>query len=72
MSPRCTSVALMFLVFAVPVTALLWGSFWLWRQHGPAIPMDAGDQRFFWIMLGWCALIIAELSVFVCVAALAR
>jgi hypothetical protein len=62
MSPWCPMLVLTFLACAVPFTALLWGSFWLWRHRWSAIPMDAGDRRFFWSMLGWCALIIVELS----------
>jgi hypothetical protein len=31
MGPRCTMLLLIFLTFAVPFTALLWGGFWLWR-----------------------------------------
>jgi hypothetical protein len=69
MGPRCTMLVLIFLTFAVPFTALLWGGFWLWRQHWSAILMDAGDRRVVWITLGWCALILVEMSVLVCVAA---
>jgi hypothetical protein len=29
--------------------------------------MPAADRRFFWVALGWCMLILFELSVFVCV-----
>lgn len=68
MSLRCPMPVLTFLACAVPFTALLWGSFWLWRHCWSVIPMDARDRQFFGSMLGWCALIIVELSVWVCVA----
>jgi hypothetical protein len=31
--------------------------------------MTAADRGFFWVTLGWVILILAELSLFVCVAA---
>jgi hypothetical protein len=45
------------------------GGFWLWRQRWRAIPWHASDRRFVWVTLGWVTLPLAELSVFVGVAA---
>jgi hypothetical protein len=69
MSPRCAMMMLKFLLIAVPFTVVCWGGFWLALQHWWAVAWKQGDRRLFrWTMV-WCAIVLAEMTVLVCVAA---
>jgi hypothetical protein len=68
MSPRCVMLMRQFLLIAVPFTVVCWGGFWLVRQHWCAVAWEPGDRRLFRWLLVCCAIILAELTVLVCVA----
>jgi len=62
------TLMLTYLLIAIPFTVGVWGTFWLVRRHRRYTWLTA-ERRLFWEAIGWCVIILVELTVFVGVAA---